>query len=239
MQAIKKVVDLSTAKVLEMGTHSEQIGQIVVTIDDIASQTNLLALNAAIEAARAGEAGKGFAVVASEVRNLAERSSIATREISDLITSIQRVVEEAIRNMKNGSEEVERGVNLASEAGNSLQDILVAANAVNEQALEAASAAHQMSAAAGELVSAVDSVSAVVEENTAATEEMAAGSSEMMQSIEMISSVTEQNTASMEEVATSAQEMASQVEEVTRSAGELSGMAGKLSEIVKAFKLPK
>ena len=238
MQAIRKVVELSTAKVLEMGTHSEQIGQIVITIDDIASQTNLLALNAAIEAARAGEAGKGFAVVASEVRNLAERSSIATREIGGLIHSIQQVVEEAIKNMQNGRDEVEKGVNLASEAGNSLQDILIAANAVNAQAVEAASAAQQMSAAAGELVSAVDSVSAVVEENTAATEEMAAGSSEMMQSIEMISSVTEQNTSSMEEVAASAEEMARQVEEVTVSAGELSSLAGKLSEIVKAFKLP-
>ena len=200
MQSIKKAVDVSTSKVHEMGSHSDQIGQIVVTIDEIASQTNLLALNAAIEAARAGEAGKGFAVVASEVRNLAERSSIATREIGTLIDSIQKVVKEATSAMENGTKEVDQGVSLANEAGDSLQEILRAAGAVNEQAEQASAAAAQMSASASELVSAVDSVSAVVEQNTAATAEMAAGSAEMMQAIETIASISGENNSSIEEV---------------------------------------
>ena len=238
IQSIKKAVDQSTAKVHEMGSHSDQIGQIVVTIDEIASQTNLLALNAAIEAARAGEAGKGFAVVASEVRNLAERSSTATKEIGELIDTIQKVVREAVATMENGTSEVDQGVALANEAGKSLQEILLAAGAVNEQAIQAESAAEQMSVAARQLVAAVDSVSAVVEENTAATEEMAAGSTEMMQSIETIAAVAQENSASIEEVSASTEEMSAQVEEVTNSAAELSELAKKLTDIVNEFKLP-
>jgi len=237
MQSIKKAVDLSTVKVHEMGSHSDQIGQIVVTIDEIASQTNLLALNAAIEAARAGEAGKGFAVVAAEVRNLAERSSNATREIGALINSIQQVVKEAIAAMESGTREVDQGVSLANEAGNSLQDILQAAGSVNEQAEQASAAAEEMSASAEELVSAVDSVSSVVEQNTAATAEMSAGSVEMMQAIETIASISEENNASIEEVSASTEIMSSQVDEVTTSATELSKLAKELTRIVNEFKL--
>ncbi len=237
MQNIKQRVGLSAEKVQEMGSRSDQIGEIVTTIEDIASQTNLLALNAAIEAARAGEAGKGFAVVADEVRKLAERSSTSTREIGDLIKSIQKTVAEAVAAMDEGAKEVERGVLIANEAGASLNDILKASEAVNQQAEQAAAAAEQMSASANELVAAVDSVSAVVEENTAATEEMAAGSSEVTQAIENIASVSEENSAAVEHVSASAEEMSAQVEEVTASAEELANLAQNLKEIVYQFKL--
>jgi methyl-accepting chemotaxis protein len=237
MGAIKTKVDLSAEKVHEMGQRSDQIGIIVETISDIASQTNLLALNAAIEAARAGEHGKGFAVVADEVRKLAERSSVATKEIGGLIKGIQKTVLEAVTAMNEGAAEVESGVNLAGQAGHALKDILKSVEGVNQQVGQIATAAKHMNTLSNDLVSAVDSVSAVVEENTAATEQMAAGSNEVTQAIENIASVSEENSAAAEEVSASAEEMSAQVEEMSASAESLAGMAEALHEIVAQFKL--
>ncbi len=237
MDAIRNKVGLSASKVEEMGTRSEEIGAIVETIEDIASQTNLLALNAAIEAARAGEQGKGFAVVADEVRRLAERSSLATKEIAALIKGIQKTVSEAVSAMKESANEVEAGVVRANSAGVALDNILTAAESVYKQAEDAGDAAAKVSAAAEELVGAVDAVSVVIEENTAATEEMAANSSELTQAIENIASVSEQNSAAVEEVSASTEEVSAQVEEVSASAAAMMELAQGLQQVVAQFKL--
>jgi len=238
MASIKTSTDIVAQKVQEMGRRSAQIGDIVETIDDIASQTNLLALNAAIEAARAGEHGKGFAVVADEVRKLAENSAAATKEISGLIKTIQQSIGEAVQAMDAGAGRVESGIVQANEAGQALDSILTAAEAVDQQVGEIASAAQQMDASANELVNAIDSVSAVVEENTAATEEMSAGADQVSQVIESIASISEENSAASEEVNATVEEVSAQVEEVTASAQSLSAMADELQMLVAQFKLP-
>ncbi|MCP4534057.1 MAG: methyl-accepting chemotaxis protein, partial [Delftia sp.] len=152
MESIKASTDRVAQRVREMGQRSEQIGDIIETIDGIATQTNLLALNAAIEAARAGEQGKGFAVVADEVRKLAEDSATATKEISGLIKIIQHTIAEAVQAMDEGAAEVESGLGQAGEAGQALDSILTASEEVNRQVAEIAAAAQQMDASANELV---------------------------------------------------------------------------------------
>ncbi len=237
MNSIKAKVGISVVKVQEMGERSNQIGTIVQTIEDISSQTNLLALNAAIEAARAGEQGKGFAVVADEVRKLAERSSQATKEISELINGIQVTVAEAVAAMNDGALEVESGVDKAERSGEALKSILEAVEAVKLQVTSIAVAADRINASAGELDDSMSSVSAVVEENTAATEEMSASSSEVTSAMELIASSSEETSASIQEVSASTEEMSAQVEEVTASAQELANLAEILRTLVARFKL--
>jgi len=239
MTSIRAKVGLSAEKVKEMGQRSDQIGMIVETIEDIASQTNLLALNAAIEAARAGEHGKGFAVVADEVRKLAERASVATKEIGGLIRSIQTTVLDAVSAMDEGAQEVENGVKLVNQAGNSLGEIVTAAEGVMLQAQEAQQAAQRMMVSSKELTEAMLSVSSVVEKNTTAVKEMASNSSEVTQSIESIASVSEENSAAIEQVSASTEEMSAQVEEVTAAAQSLAEMAKLLQAAVGQFKFDR
>jgi len=164
MGRITDKVQASARTVEALGTRSDQIGQIVGTIEDIADQTNLLALNAAIEAARAGEQGRGFAVVADEVRALAERTTRATREIGEMIKSIQAETKGAVVIMQEGVREVESGAEQASRSGAALQEILAQINDVTQQVSQIATAAEEQTATTSEISNNIHQMSEVVQQ---------------------------------------------------------------------------
>jgi methyl-accepting chemotaxis protein len=223
MGKIRSAVDAAAKQITDLGSQSEEIGKIVVVIDDIAAQTNLLALNAAIEAARAGEQGRGFAVVADEVRGLAERVTDATKEIAGLVDNIQKGVAESIKAFEGGSTEVEVGVKLAEEAGEALGRIMNSVESVAGQIEE--------------MVKTISTVSAVGEQNTAATQQMAANSSEVSKSVESIATVSRQNGSTTMEMSAGAQQMTAQVQQVVASSQSLGDMANELQTAVGVFKL--
>jgi len=237
MESIKNTMSVVSNKVNGLGERSKEIGKIVSAIDDIADQTNLLALNAAVEAARAGEQGRGFAVVADEVRKLAERSSIATKEIADLISGIQGGVADTVAAMEKGVKEVDSGYELANKAGESLEDILTRSKEMGIQVEQISSAAEELTAMSTEMVKLSDNISAIVEENTAATEQMAATAKQVSKSVEDVAGVAEENSAATEQVSAAAEEISAQVEEVVASGGTLSQMGLDFEKLVAKYKL--
>lgn len=219
MEKVQETVGTAAASVQQMNARSDEIGRIVQTIDDIAAQTNLLALNAAIEAARAGEHGRGFAVVAEEVRKLAENSSAATKEISNLILAVQHGSQEAVQSIEQ---------TIADFAG---------ASEVTAQAAEVlakiAAIAGETSTVNKDLTVAMKQVNEVTEQSLTQLDEMSNEIDSVNELIESIAAVTEENSAASQEVSASTQQMTAQVQELVASVQEVDQQVETLARVVR------
>nr|WP_106783262.1 methyl-accepting chemotaxis protein [Lysinibacillus timonensis] len=208
MHSINSTVQSIEGAVGHLGRRSNEIGNIVQAIKQIADQTNLLSLNAAIEAARAGESGKGFAVVADEVRQLAEQSAKATTQIAEIIGQIRLETEQAVSKMAEGTEEVAKGITVMNEAGQKFSSI-------RENVLEVSNEVEEVSSAAGEMTLQSNSVASA----TITVQEL-----------------SQNNLASVQNISASTEEQLASIEEISASADELAIMAESLKQTIQQFK---
>jgi methyl-accepting chemotaxis protein len=190
MEKVRQSVVEANTVVSRLGERSVAIGKILNVIEDVAEQTNLLALNAAILAAQAGEYGKGFSVVAAEIRDLSERTASSTRDIANLIRSVQDEVENALRATASGSALVETGVSLSHEAGKALNNILVSAAKASSMGKEIAGATREQAKGSETVTRAVDRLQSMVGQINSATRQQAQGSDHILKAVESMREVT-------------------------------------------------
>ncbi len=251
MSRIQEQVTASASRVQELGVKGQEIGAIVETINQIADQTNLLALNAAIEAARAGEHGRGFAVVANEVRKLAERSTIATREIAALIEGVRTMVNDAVNAMHGSSKEVSEGVACSQEAGEALKQIQMAAEQVTAEVLSLQTAAETTHLNVQALTAAANAVEVAASSNGAHVTTMMSGADEVSEVITMVASVSQESAAGAQEMSAVAVEVSAgaqsvaafvehqraELERVRDISRDLSEQVEKAATMMQRFKL--
>ncbi|MFQ3229057.1 methyl-accepting chemotaxis protein [Reinekea sp.] len=169
MDNIREQIQETSKRIKRLGESSQEIGDIVSLINDIADQTNILALNAAIQASMAGDAGRGFAVVADEVQRLAERSSAATKQIEALVKTIQNDTNEAVISMEQTVAEVVRGARLAQDAGVALEEIESVSKNLADLIQNISNAARQQASSAGHISNTMNVIQEITSQTSAGT----------------------------------------------------------------------
>ena len=202
-----KAIQTSAEIINVLGHRADDIGKIIEVIDDIAEQTNLLALNAAIEAARAGEHGLGFAVVADEVRKLAEKSTQSTKEIADLIQSIQREARQAVENMERSTRIVEEGLTLGNELGSALHKISNVVTEVYKFSQEIGAATNEQSVGSSQIAKATSRLTEITQEINSAVEEQASGAQAVVRAMDKMRELVQQSASSSTELSAAAEQM--------------------------------
>jgi len=169
MDTIREQIQDTSKRIKRLGESSQEIGDIVSLINDIADQTNILALNAAIQASMAGDAGRGFAVVADEVQRLAERSAAATKQIEALVKTIQNDTNEAVISMEQTTAEVVRGARLAQDAGVALEEIEGVSASLADLIQNISNAARQQASSAGHISNTMNVIQEITSQTSSGT----------------------------------------------------------------------
>jgi len=190
MDTIREQIQETSKRIKRLGESSQEIGDIVSLINDIADQTNILALNAAIQASMAGDAGRGFAVVADEVQRLAERASTATKQIEALVKTIQTDTNEAVISMEHTTAEVVRGARLAQDAGVALEEIENVSTNLADLIQNISNAAKTQAASAGHISNTMNVIQEITTQTSAGSQATAQSISHLAeQAVEMRDSV--------------------------------------------------
>jgi methyl-accepting chemotaxis protein len=237
MAELKAISTTAAGAMASLEERSSQVEEIVDTIGDIADQTNLLALNAAIEAARAGEHGRGFAVVADEVRKLAERSSIATREIAKILGAIKRETLAAGEAMRSSSASMDAGISISQSASRSLETLgaVIATTASVAEGL--ALGAIEMREASLRVTASMADSSAAVVQSSAAASGMRDRTDEIVAAMVPVAQTAEQNATRTREAAQTTQQLASGIVSIETSAHALRNQARELQALIGCFRL--
>jgi len=207
LSRINATINSSAEIISALGQRADDIGKIVEVIDDLAEQTNLLALNAAIEAARAGEHGLGFAVVADEVRKLAEKSAQSTREIAELIQSIQKEARKAVENMTKSTTIVDEGITLGSDLSGALKKISSVVSEVYKFAQEIGAATNEQSHGSSQIAKATTRLNEITHEINSSVEEQASGAQAVVRAMEKMRELVQRSSSGSTELAASAEQM--------------------------------
>jgi methyl-accepting chemotaxis protein len=227
---INNTIKSSGAIIDALGQRADDIGKIIEVIDDLAEQTNLLALNAAIEAARAGEHGLGFAVVADEVRKLAEKSAQSTKEISELIQSIQKEARKAVENMDESTTIVNEGLDLGGELNGALRKISNVVTEVYKFAQEIGAATNEQSHGSSQIARATTRLNEITHEINSAVEEQASGAQAVVKAMERMRELIQQSTSGSTELAASAEQMSKMSRELLDALERVAGRTGDVDQ---------